>query len=157
MYGKIITSDELDNRMKLLRANSAKLVFTNGCFDILHAGHIDYLMAARTLGSKLIVGVNDDASVTKLKGPERPLNKLRDRMLMLAALQCVDLVIPFSEETPARLIENITPHILVKGGDYTVENVVGASYVVAQGGEVQIIPFKTGYSTTALLKKIKKL
>lgn len=157
MYGKIITSDELDNRMKLLRANSAKLVFTNGCFDILHAGHIEYLMAARTLGSKLIVGVNNDASVSKLKGPERPLNKLQDRMLMLAALQCVDLVIPFSEQTPARLIEEIKPHILVKGGDYTIEKVVGASYVVAQGGEVQIIPFKTGYSTTALLDKIKKL
>ncbi len=157
MYGKILAPEEIESRLKLLRGNSAKLVFTNGCFDLMHVGHIEYLMAARSLGSKLIVGVNEDTSVSILKGPTRPINNLENRMKMLAALQCVDVVIPFSEETPLNLIKQVRPHILVKGGDYTLENIVGASYVVEQGGEVQIIPFKKGFSTTQLIKDIKNL
>jgi len=157
MYGKIIPAEEVDNKLLHIRANSSKVVFTNGCFDILHAGHIDYLINARSLGSKLIVGVNDDNSVSKLKGAERPITKLADRMNMLAALQCVDIVIPFAESTPLSLIKKIQPQVLVKGGDYTVDTVVGATYVVSLGGEVRILPFKDGYSTTALIEKIKKL
>lgn len=157
MYGKILSVLDLEKQMLRIRASSGKLVFTNGCFDLLHVGHIEYLMAARSLGSKLIVGINNDNSVTELKGASRPINNLEDRMQMLAALQCVDFIIPFSESTPLELIKKIKPHILVKGGDYTIETIVGASYVVENGGEVQVIPFKEGYSSTRLIEKIKNL
>lgn len=157
MYGKILSVMDLEKQMLRIRASSGKLVFTNGCFDLLHVGHIEYLMAARSLGSKLIVGINDDASVTNLKGAFRPINKLEDRIQMLSALQCVDFVIPFSEPTPLELIKNIKPHILVKGGDYTIETIVGASFVAELGGEVKVLPFKAGYSSTKLIDKIKKL
>lgn len=142
--------------MLQLRVSTTKIVFTNGCFDILHAGHIEYLMTARSLGTKLVIGVNDDASVSGLKGPSRPFNKLEDRMVLLSALQCVDYVIPFSEETPARLIEKVRPHLLVKGGDYTIDQIVGADFVKSIGGEISVIAFKEGYSTTGLEERIRK-
>jgi len=134
-----------------------KIVFTNGAFDILHRGHIRSLTQAAALGDILIVGVNTDASVKISKGPQRPLNRVEDRGLLLASLECVDAVIAFEQETPLNLIESIRPHVLVKGGDYTLEQIVGATQVMGWGGAVEIIPFETGYSTTGLIDKITKL
>lgn len=145
---------EAANMSEFVRAiNGYKSVFTNGCFDILHPGHVTYLQAARRLGDLLVVGVNSDASVKKLKGPQRPYHRLEDRMMMLSALACVDYVIAFDEETPQRLIESLTPRILVKGGDYTRESVVGADWVESHGGRVCIIPLVEGHSTTRILEK----
>ena len=155
MYGKIIAPDQAQKRLLHIKSLNTKLVFTNGCFDLLHPGHIEYLIAARALGSQLIVGVNDDASVSRLKGPSRPYNTLQDRMAMLAALQSVDYVIPFSEDTPLELITAILPHIIVKGGDYTTDQMIGAELVQGYGGEVVILPFKDGYSSTGLIEKIR--
>ena len=155
MYGKIIAAKEVQQRMPHIRSISEKLVFTNGCFDLLHPGHIEYLIAARALGSHLIVGINDDDSVRQLKGTSRPLNPLPDRMTMLAALQCVDYVIPFSEDTPLELISQIRPQVIVKGGDYTPKQMIGSELVQSYGGEVVILPFKKGYSSTQLIEKIK--
>jgi D-beta-D-heptose 7-phosphate kinase/D-beta-D-heptose 1-phosphate adenosyltransferase len=155
LYGKIIAPDQAQKRLLHIKSFNTKLVFTNGCFDLLHPGHIEYLIAARALGSQLIVGVNDDASVSRLKGPSRPYNTLQDRMAMLAALQSVDYVIPFSEDTPLELITAILPHIIVKGGDYTTDQMIGADLVQGYGGEVVILPFKEGYSSTGLIEKIR--
>ncbi|MBI5597001.1 MAG: adenylyltransferase/cytidyltransferase family protein [Elusimicrobia bacterium] len=138
-------------RRALTRAKKT-LVFTNGVFDILHAGHVSVLERARSLGSALIVGVNSDASVRRLgKGPERPLNPLRDRMRVLAGLACVDAVTPFSEDTPERLLSRLRPDILVKGGDYRADAVAGRSHA----GKVVILPLVKGRSTTALVKKLR--
>ena len=133
------------------------IVFTNGCFDLLHPGHIQYLEEAKSLGSKLVIGINTDDSVTHLKGKGRPIMNLEDRMLMLIALKPVDLVLPFSEETPARLIKEISPNILVKGGDYTLDTIVGAEYVESIGGEVKVLSFKDGYATSTIINKILQL
>ncbi len=133
------------------------IVMTNGCFDLLHPGHISYLEAARQLGDRLIVAVNDDTSVSRLKGSQRPINSLADRMTLLAALHCVDWVVSFSEDTPKKLIENILPDILVKGGDYTIEQISGADAVLKNNGQVTVIPFIDGYSSTQLIQKIKAL
>ncbi len=157
MYGKIIAPEQAQEHRKHMKEIGQKLVFTNGCFDLLHPGHIEYLIAARALGHKLIVGVNDDASVRRLKGNTRPLNPLQDRMSMLAALQSVDYVIPFSEDTPLELITMIRPHIIVKGGDYKPEQMIGRELVESYGGEVVILQFKEGYSSTRLIDKIKRL
>ena len=138
------------------REAGRKVVFTNGCFDLLHLGHLVYLKAARDLGDFLVVGLNDDASVTRLKGPGRPLRPLRERALMLAGLSFVDLVVPFAEDTPLKTIESILPVILVKGGDYTPETVVGRNVVESCGGKVVIIPLVEGYSTTGLLTELAK-
>jgi rfaE bifunctional protein nucleotidyltransferase chain/domain len=134
------------------------LVFTNGCFDILHRGHVTYLAQARALGAALVVAVNSDASVKRQgKGDDRPVNALADRMALLAALECVDLVVEFDEDTPlARILES-QPDVLVKGGDWPVERIVGAPEVVARGGRVVSIPFIHQRSTTALLEKIRRL
>ena len=155
MYGKIIAPDQAQQRLLQIKSLNTKLVFTNGCFDLLHPGHIEYLIAARALGSQLIVGVNDDASVSRLKGPTRPYNRLQDRMAMLAALQSVDYVIPFAEDTPLELITAIRPHIIVKGGDYTPDQMIGSELVQGYGGEVVILPFKEGYSSTRLIERIR--
>ena len=136
------------------RNSGLRIVFTNGCFDLLHPGHIDYLQRARALGDVLIIGLNNDESVRKLKGPLRPINPMADRACMLAALACVDLVVPFSEETPIKLISAILPDILVKGGDYHPDEIVGAKEVRANGGEVVVMPFIGGYSSSALIKRI---
>jgi D-beta-D-heptose 7-phosphate kinase/D-beta-D-heptose 1-phosphate adenosyltransferase len=134
-----------------------KIVFTNGCFDILHRGHVTYLNQARDLGDLLIVGINSDESVKRLKGPERPVNMLEDRAYVLSALKSVDYVIPFEEDTPLNLINLIMPDILVKGGDYTIDRIIGAQEVLANGGKVEIIPFVPGKSTSAIIDTIKML
>jgi len=132
------------------------IVFTNGCFDLLHPGHIDYLERARSLGDRLIIGINDDASISRLKGTKRPINNLADRAVMLAALHCVDLVVSFSEDTPFHLIDAMKPDILVKGGDYLADDIVGADIVRATGGCVIVMPFLEGHSSTKLIQRIKK-
>ena len=132
------------------------LVMTNGVFDILHRGHVAYLEAARALGESLVVAVNSDASVKRLgKGDERPLNPLEDRMAVVAALRCVDVVVPFDDDTPRDLIVEVMPDILVKGGDYTAQTTAGAAEVIANGGRFVAIPFEFERSTTALLDRIK--
>lgn len=141
--------------LRQAKRSGKKIVFTNGCFDILHAGHISYLKRARQLGDILVVGLNSDASVKRLKGRERPVNPLDDRMLLLSALECVDYVIPFEEDTPARLIEQVVPDVLVKGGDYRIEDIVGGEFVRKNGGEVMVLPFVEGRSTTAVIRKIQ--
>ena len=131
------------------------MVFTNGCFDILHRGHVEYLYAARDLGDILVVGVNTDASVRRLKGSGRPVVPLEDRLYVLAGLGCVDAVTPFGEDTPRKLIAALLPDVLVKGGDYQPDDVVGATEVRQAGGKVVILPFVQGRSTTGLIQKLK--
>lgn len=134
-----------------------KVVFTNGCFDLLHPGHLQYLSEARDCGDMLIVGLNDDTSVRRLKGEGRPIREVWERALMLAALQMVDAVVVFGEDTPLELIKYLQPDVLVKGGDYTLENIVGAREVLESNGTVKQLSFVEGYSTTSLIRKIKKL
>jgi rfaE bifunctional protein nucleotidyltransferase chain/domain len=139
------------------RPREGRLVFTNGVFDVLHRGHVEYLYAARALGAALVVGVNTDASVRRLgKGPDRPLNREWDRAFVLAGLGCVDAVTLFDEDTPAELIGALLPDVLVKGGDYQPEHVVGRDVVEAHGGRLVLIPFVQGHSTTALLERMRK-
>ncbi len=134
------------------------LVFTNGCFDILHRGHVTYLAQARALGASLVIGVNSDASVKRLgKGGDRPVNSLEDRMALLAALESVSLVTWFDEDTPLELIRVVQPDVLVKGGDWAPQNIVGADLVLARGGQVHSIPFRHERSTSATLAKIRSL
>ena len=133
-----------------------KIVFTNGCFDILHAGHVSYLKEARSKGDLLIVGINDDKSVSRLKGKGRPVNNLENRIEVLSSLQCVDMVIPFSEDTPSDLIKEIVPDVLAKGGDYKINQIVGSDFVKKTGGKVERIKFVKGLSTSNLIKKLKK-
>jgi D-beta-D-heptose 7-phosphate kinase/D-beta-D-heptose 1-phosphate adenosyltransferase len=138
------------------KRNGEQIVMTNGCFDILHTGHINYLIKARSLGDRLLVAVNDDESVKRLKGESRPINPVNNRMTILAALACVDWVVPFSDDTPVKLISMIEPDILVKGGDYTEEQIAGAEFVKKSGGDVVILPFEEGCSTSLMLEKIKE-
>jgi len=133
-----------------------KVVFTNGCFDILHLGHVDYLEKARELGDKLVLGLNTDDSVSRFKGPERPIQSQNSRAHVLASLQFIDLVVFFNEDTPLNLISELVPDVLVKGSDYLAENIVGADVVKRAGGVVKTIDFVPGYSTTRILEKIKK-
>ncbi len=133
-----------------------KIVFSNGCFDILHVGHVTYLAAAKSLGDVLVIAVNTDESVKRLKGESRPINLLEDRMLLLAALESVDYVVPFSQDTPLEVIEELAPNVLVKGGDYTIESIVGSDYVISKGGEVLTIPIVEGKSTTGIIDKLNK-
>jgi rfaE bifunctional protein nucleotidyltransferase chain/domain len=137
------------------KANGETIVFTNGCFDILHLGHIQYLTQAADLGTRLIVGINTDASVQRLKGTHRPLQNQQSRTQTMAALACVSAVILFDEPTPLQLIQHILPHILTKGADYTISNIVGADVVINNGGQVQTLHLMHGYSTTAIEQKIK--
>lgn len=144
-------------RIRSWRQDGRRIVFTNGCFDILHPGHVHYLEAAKKLGNILIIGLNDDDSVRRLnKGAGRPLNPLADRACLLAALKPVDMVVPFSEDTPLELIRALKPDVLVKGGDYMPDNIVGASEVKGWGGTVTTIPFVAGYSTTSLINSIQQ-
>tara|TARA_Y100000589_G_scaffold150354_1_gene143450 strand:- start:2903 stop:3403 length:501 start_codon:yes stop_codon:yes gene_type:complete len=152
---KIQTLKEAKNTVKDWVLQNDTIVFTNGCFDILHLGHLDYLSKARDLGSKLIVGVNSSSSVRKLKGPSRPINSTKSRSNLLAGFECIDLVVVFNEETPLNLINELKPSILVKGGDYTIETTVGAREVLNSGGNVKIIPFLEGYSTSKIVTKIQ--
>ena len=137
--------------------NKGRVVFTNGCFDLLHFGHIEYLRIARAMGDYLIIGLNSDDSVKRLKGNLRPINSEEDRAKMLIALKCVDDVIIFDDDTPLSLIKELRPDILVKGGDWSEENIVGAEVVRNYGGEVYSIPFLEGYSTTLIIDRIKEL
>src|SRR6185312_14030701 len=145
-----------DAVLERIRALPRPLVFTNGVFDILHRGHVTYLEQARALGAALVVAVNDDASVRRLgKGPERPLNAQADRMAVLAALACVDLVVPFDADTPRELIVACAPDVLVKGGDYSAATTAGAADVLARGGRFIAIPFRYDRSTSALVRRIR--
>ena len=139
------------------RASGQKIVFTNGCFDILHHGHLDLLARAAEFGNKLVLALNTDASVQRLKGPERPVTHEQDRAFQAASLLCVDAVCFVDEDTPLELIDLLKPDVLVKGGDYTIDQIVGAPLVLANGGSVQIVPFVQGYSTTSIISRIKKL
>jgi D-glycero-beta-D-manno-heptose 1-phosphate adenylyltransferase len=152
--GKIVRPEELSILLNLWRLEQQKVVFTNGCFDLLHAGHVQYLAEAKNIGQKLIVGLNSDASVKRLKGENRPINDENTRSKIMAALMMVDAVVIFDEETPFELIQLIQPDVLVKGGDYTIENIVGADIVLAKGGEVKMLTFLEGYSTTKIEQKI---
>jgi rfaE bifunctional protein nucleotidyltransferase chain/domain len=152
---KILSLENLQQQVKKWQGNHEKVVFSNGCFDIIHLGHIDYLEKARNLGQRLVVGINSDASVKRLKGEKRPIVPEYARARMLAALAFVDAVCLFEEDTPKCLIEAVCPDILVKGDDYTIENIVGADFVLARGGEVKTISLVDGYSTTKIIDKIK--
>jgi len=138
------------------KARGERVVLTNGCFDILHAGHVSYLEEAKSCGDRLIVAVNDDASVTRLKGPARPITPLADRMAVLAGLAAVDWVVPFAEDTPAELVAHVLPDVLVKGGDYRAEQIAGGDTVRKHGGEVRVLSFKPGRSTSALIDAIRR-
>jgi rfaE bifunctional protein nucleotidyltransferase chain/domain len=154
---RIMSREKLYHFVQSQKVKGRKIVFTNGCFDILHHGHLDLLAQAANEGHILIVGVNNDASVKRLKGNERPINNEADRSFQLASLLCVDAVCLFEEDTPLALIQLIQPQVLVKGGDYTKENIIGASEVEANGGRVAIIPFVEGYSTSKLIRTIRSL
>ena len=152
----VMDSENALNIINQAKRNGEQIIMTNGCFDILHAGHISYLNKARALGDRLLVAVNDDESVKRLKGDARPINTIQNRMFVLSALSSVDLVVSFSEDTPEQLVSLFKPDILVKGGDYTEEQIAGAKYVREYGGDVVILPFEEGCSTSSILEKIKE-
>lgn len=154
LRNKIHSLDGLLNTVHLWKFQSQKVVFTNGCFDIIHRGHVEYLAKAASLGNRLIVAINTDRSVSALKGPNRPVNDEHTRAEVMAAFGFVDSVILFDEETPLNLITQLKPHVLVKGGDYTPDTIVGADVVKANGGEVLTIPFIDGFSTSSIINKI---
>ncbi len=153
--GGVVTEREMTGLIAQARTGRQKVVMTNGCFDLLHTGHVKYLEEAKSLGDRLVVAVNDDLSVKRLKGEERPVNTLHTRMAMLAALRSVDWVIPFSEDTPERVIELVSPDVLVKGGDNDPAQIPGADFVRSQGGEVRVCGFVDGFSTTNLISGIR--
>ncbi len=153
---KIIDQENLSAMLAYWRFKGFKIVFTNGCFDILHAGHIDYLGKARSLGDILIIGLNTDQSVARLKGANRPVNNQWARALLLSALNFVDAIVYFDEDTPYDLIKRIQPDILVKGSDYNPEEIVGYDILKQKNGEVVTLDFLEGYSTTALIEKLKE-
>ena len=154
MDGGLLTADQLALAVAASRETGERIVFTNGCFDILHAGHVAYLEQARQLGDRLIVAVNSDASVARIKGPERPVNTLARRMQVLAGLKSVDWVVSFDEDTPEPLLDRFRPDVLVKGGDYERDQVVGADFVASYGGEVQVLDRVEDCSTTAILDRL---
>jgi D-glycero-beta-D-manno-heptose 1-phosphate adenylyltransferase len=154
IQAKIQGFNQMIDTMRLWRKSGEQVVFTNGCFDILHYGHLHYLSEARDLGTKLVVGMNSGASVSRLKGPHRPINDELTRTHLMAGLQCVDAVVLFEEETPLSLITLLRPDVLVKGGDWKPEQIVGSELVLSYGGSVQSLPFIAGYSTTNIEQKI---
>jgi len=147
--------EALLKKVAAAKAQGKKIVFTNGCFDIIHRGHVSYMNRARALGDMLIVGMNSDASVRALKGPTRPVNAEADRAFVLTNLKAVDAVVIFDDETPLKLIEAVTPHVLVKGGDWPVDEIVGNTHVTAHGGEVLSLSLEEGYSTTGIIARAK--
>lgn len=153
---KFVTSGQFLERKKAQKPRK-QTVFTNGCFDLLHPGHIDLLWRARSLGDELVVGLNSDHSVMRLKGRDRPVNTAHDRAFVLCALECTDFVIPFAEDTPLQLIEIIRPDVLVKGGDWALEDIVGRDHVEGWGGSVHSLHMLTGYSTSELIDRIRRL
>ena len=148
---------EANKQVDKWKLTGLKVVFTNGCFDILHRGHVEYLTDAKACGDKLVTALNSDSSAHGLKGNSRPIQNQDDRAAILDALASVDLVVIFNEETPAEIVKTLIPDVLVKGGDYTPEKIVGADTVTANGGEVKIIPFRSGQSTSIIIEKIIKL
>ncbi|MBC7485752.1 MAG: D-glycero-beta-D-manno-heptose 1-phosphate adenylyltransferase [Cytophagaceae bacterium] len=153
---KILSLDDAQKQVAEWKNQGNEVVFTNGCFDILHLGHVDYLEKASKLGQKMVVALNTDKSVSQLKGPERPINNEYARARIIASLGFVDAVILFGEETPLSAIETLIPDILVKGNDYTIDKIVGADFVLEHGGKVETIPLVEGYSTTNIVSKLKK-
>ncbi|HZY36293.1 MAG TPA: D-glycero-beta-D-manno-heptose 1-phosphate adenylyltransferase [Mucilaginibacter sp.] len=156
LLNKILSLSATKNKVITWQAEGQKVVFTNGVFDLLHIGHVTYLAKAADLGDKLVIGLNADSSVRRIKGDDRPVNDQNSRAALLAALFFVDAVTIFDEDTPQHLIATLLPDILVKGADYTVENIVGAKEVLANGGEVKTITFVEGYSSTSIINKIRK-
>ena len=155
-YKKIKARAGLKNILMKTRAEKKKIVFTNGCFDILHAGHVDYLAKAKALGDVLVVGLNSDSSVKKLKGKYRPIVSQSNRAKVLSGLESVDMVVIFSEPTPISLIKAVKPDVLVKGGDWAVKDIVGYDFVLSRGGVVKSLSYLKGFSTRGLISKIKK-
>jgi len=153
---KIFPASGCESLARLLRQRGGRVVFTNGCFDLLHRGHVHYLSQAADLGDVLVIGLNTDASVRRLKGEHRPINDETGRAEVLAALSFVDFVIPFDEDTPLELIRCLCPDVLVKGGDYLPDQVVGAGFVEGRGGQVVIIPFLPDYSTSGIEQRIRE-
>jgi rfaE bifunctional protein nucleotidyltransferase chain/domain len=155
MRSKLVTRKSLAAILEKARAKGKRTVFTNGCFDILHPGHVSYLERAAGMGDLLVIGLNSDSSVKAIKGKDRPLNNERDRAYVLSALSFVDYITLFGENTPDKLIRMIRPDVLVKGGDWKIGDIVGGSFVKSYGGRVARIPFLKGYSTTSLIKKMR--
>jgi D-glycero-beta-D-manno-heptose 1-phosphate adenylyltransferase len=155
IYSKILTKEQLQQHVHIWHLRGKKVVFTNGVFDIIHKGHLRLLSEAATFGDILIVGVNSDASVKRLKGETRPIHDEETRLLLLASLLTTDAVVLFEEDTPFELIKMIMPDVLVKGGDYTLDTIVGSKEVIDNGGEVKVIPLSQGFSTTATIKRIQ--
>ena len=154
---KIVKPEQLKPLLEKWKSKGEKIVFSNGCFDIVHLGHVDYLEQARQLGDRLVLGLNTDESVKRLKGEQRPVMDEKARARVMASFEFVDAVIFFGEDTPFDLISFIKPDILVKGDDYTVDKIVGADVVIGNGGEVKTVPLVEGYSTTEIISKIKRL
>ena len=152
---KILDGDQLTAWLETCRKNNKKIVFSNGCFDILHRGHVEYLAKAAAFGDVMIIGLNSDASVKRLKGPSRPINDEHARAFVLAGLEFVNAVVLFDEDTPYNLIKTVQPDVLVKGSDYKPENIVGYDIVTAKGGKVETIDLVEGYSTTGIINKMK--
>ena len=153
---KIVSFESGISIVNQWKKSKLQVVFTNGCFDILHLGHIDYLEKARNEGDRLIVGLNTDASIIKIKGPDRPIVDENARARLLASMYFVDLIIAFDEETPLKLIQSLKPDILIKGNDYDIKNIVGADFVLENGGSVRTIELVEGYSTSSIIEKIKR-
>lgn len=153
---KIFDRSDVAARITVWRLKNERIVFTNGCFDLLHLGHVDYLEKARRLGDRLVLGLNTDASVQRIKGPSRPVQSELSRARVLAALEFVDMVVLFDEETPLELIQLVRPDILVKGDDYSIDTIVGAKEVMEWGGSVQTVPLVEGHSTTRIIEKLKQ-
>ena len=153
----VMTSEQLIFAVQDAKAHGEKIVFTNGCFDIIHAGHVGYLAEAKEQGDRLIVAINDDDSVRRIKGSGRPINPVERRMAVLAGLEAVDWVVSFSEDTPEHLLQQLQPEVLVKGGDYTLDQVVGGEYVKSYGGEVKALEFLDDCSTSAIVEKMKEV
>lgn len=156
LLNKISDLPKLQSQISVWKSEGKKVVFTNGVFDLLHIGHITYMAKAADLGDKLIIGLNSDSSVKRIKGDDRPVNDQNGRAALLAALFFVDAIAVFEEDTPINLITALLPDILVKGADYSVENIVGGKEVIANGGEVKTINFVEGYSSTSIIQKIRK-
>jgi len=156
IQAKITTLSELKKRVDAWKACGEKVVFTNGVFDLLHTGHITYMADAAGLGTKLIIGLNSDSSVKRLKGPDRPVNDQDSRALLLASMFFIDAIVIFDEDTPLNLITALLPDVLAKGGDYTIANIVGAKEVMGNGGEVKVIGFVDGFSSTGIINRIRQ-
>ncbi len=154
---KIVSREEALKKVREWKSRGKKIVFSNGCFDIVHAGHVDYLEKARTKGDKLVLGINTDSSVTRLKGKDRPVFNEKYRAQVMAAFEFIDLVVPFEEDTPMELIRLLIPDVLVKGKDYDIKNIVGADFVMQHGGKVETIELTEGLSTSYIIERIKSL